>query len=155
MTAAKILDCIATLLGCERQPSDAVSAYTQVKNRRRLLHCGNFPSQLVQIYGIRLPRHVWPETWQSLNAYKELIRTLPCWIALGEKQFVRMESGKRLRGCACLRTGKWDYFLSVSVDDIGMAGTSTISKPMWKILMKQADLEKPTQLLRSRSMQSK
>ena len=35
---------------------------------------------------------------------------------------VRMESGKRLRGCACLRTGKWDYFLSVSVDDIGMAG---------------------------------
>ena len=32
-----------------------------------------------------------------------------------------MESGKRLRGCACLRTGKWDYF-SVSVDDIGMAG---------------------------------
>ena len=33
-----------------------------------------------------------------------------------------MESGKRLRGCACLRTGKWDYFLSVSVDDIGMAG---------------------------------
>ena len=31
MTAAKIMDCIARLPGCDGQAADAVSAYTQVK----------------------------------------------------------------------------------------------------------------------------
>ena len=34
MTAAKIIDIISTLPGCDGQAADAVSAYTQVKNGR-------------------------------------------------------------------------------------------------------------------------
>ena len=34
MTAAKVMDVISSLPGCSGQAADAVSAYTQVKNRR-------------------------------------------------------------------------------------------------------------------------
>ena len=34
MTAAKVMDIISRLPGCEGQAADAVSAYTQVKNGR-------------------------------------------------------------------------------------------------------------------------
>ena len=34
MTAAKIMDIISTLPGCDGQAADAVSAYTQVKKGR-------------------------------------------------------------------------------------------------------------------------
>ena len=50
MTAAKIVDAISRLPGCDGQPADAVSAYTQVKNGR----C----SQITESSKIGMSRHL-------------------------------------------------------------------------------------------------
>ena len=50
MTAAKIMDIISRLLGCDGQAADAVSAYTQVKNGR----C----SQIIENSKIGVSRHL-------------------------------------------------------------------------------------------------
>ena len=56
MTAAKIMDIISRLPGCDGQAADAVSAYTQVKmeDAHKLLKIPN--SECPDIW-IRLPRH--------------------------------------------------------------------------------------------------
>ena len=111
MTAAKIMDIISRLPGCDGQAADAVSAYTQVK---------------MEDGWIRLPRHKWPKSWSSIedpvvplerNLYghplagllwerqfekvlwKHGWEKIPNW----ERPFVRREKG---------------FFLSVYVDDI-------------------------------------
>ena len=50
MTAAKIMDIISRLPGCDGQAADAVSAYTQVKNGR----C----SQIIENSKIGVSRHL-------------------------------------------------------------------------------------------------
>ena len=50
MTAAKVMDIISRLPGCDGQAADAVSAYTQVKNGR----CSN----INQIFKIGMSRHL-------------------------------------------------------------------------------------------------
>ena len=66
MTAAKVLDVIARLPGCEGQASDVVFAYTQVnvEDAPTLL---NFPKSECPDMWIRLPRHTCPKTWQSIR----------------------------------------------------------------------------------------
>ena len=61
MTVAKIMDVIARLPGC-----DAVSAYTQVKleDAPGLL---NIPNTVCPDVWIRLPRHKWPKSWESIE----------------------------------------------------------------------------------------
>ena len=56
MTAAKIMDIISRLPGCDGQATDAVSAYTQVKmeDAHKLLE---IPKSECPDIGIRLPRH--------------------------------------------------------------------------------------------------
>ena len=56
MTAAKIMDIISTLPGCDGQAADAVSAYTQVKmeDAHKLL---KIPKSECPDIRIRLPRH--------------------------------------------------------------------------------------------------
>ena len=56
MTAAKIMDIISRLLGCDGQAADAVSAYTQVKmeEAHKLL---KIPKSECPDIWIRLPRH--------------------------------------------------------------------------------------------------
>ena len=51
MTAAKIMDIISRLPGCDGQAADAVSAYTQVKMEDAR----------------KLPRHKWPKSWSSME----------------------------------------------------------------------------------------
>ena len=60
MTAAKIMDIISRLPGCDGQAADAVSAYTQVKmeDAHKLLKISK--SECPDIW-IRLPRHNWPK----------------------------------------------------------------------------------------------
>ena len=62
MTAAKIMDIISTLPGCDGQAADAVSAYTQVKmeDAPTLL---KIPKSECPDTWIRLPRHKWPKSW--------------------------------------------------------------------------------------------
>ena len=64
MTAAKIMDIISRLPGCDGQAADAVSAYTQVKLHPQLL---KIPKSECPDIWIRLPRHKWPESWSSME----------------------------------------------------------------------------------------
>ena len=60
MAAAKVMDVISRLPGCDGQAADAVSAYTQVKmeDAPKLL---KISKQECPDIWIRLPRHKWPK----------------------------------------------------------------------------------------------
>ena len=66
MTAAKVMDIISSLPGCDGQAADAVSAYTQVKmeDAHKLL---KIPKSECPDIRIRLPRHKWPKSWSSIE----------------------------------------------------------------------------------------
>ena len=66
MTAAKIMDIISRLPGCNGQAADAVSAYTQVKmeHAHKVL---KIPKSECPDMWIRLPRHKWPKSWFSME----------------------------------------------------------------------------------------
>ena len=66
MTAAKIMDIISRLPGCDGQAADAVSAYTQVKmeDAHKLL---KIPKSECPDIWIRLRRHKWPKSWSSME----------------------------------------------------------------------------------------
>ena len=66
MTAAKIMDIISRLPGCDGQAADAVSAYTQVKmeDAHKLL---KIPKSECPDIWIRLPMHKWPKSWSSME----------------------------------------------------------------------------------------
>ena len=66
MIAAKIMDVIARLPGCDGRAADAVSAYTQVnlEDAPRLLKIQK--SECPDIW-IRLPRHKWPKSWAKIE----------------------------------------------------------------------------------------
>ena len=75
MTAAKIMDIISRLPGCDGQAADAVSAYTQVKmeDAHKLL---KIPKSECPDIWIRLPRHKWPKSWSSMEDPVVLERNL-------------------------------------------------------------------------------
>ena len=66
MTAAKIMDIISRLPGCDGQAADAISAKTQVKmeDAHKLL---KIPKSECPDIWIRLPRHKWPKSWSSME----------------------------------------------------------------------------------------
>ena len=66
MTAAKIMDIISRLPGCDGQAADAVSANTQVKmeDAHKLLRIQK--SECPDIW-VRLPQHKWPKSWSSME----------------------------------------------------------------------------------------
>ena len=66
VTAAKVMDIISRLPGCDGQAADAVSAYTQVKmeDATKLL---KIPKSECPDIWIRLPRHTWPESWSNVE----------------------------------------------------------------------------------------
>ena len=66
MTAAKIMDIISRLPGCDGQAADAVSADTQVKmeDAHKLL---KIPKSECPDIWIRLPRHKWPKSWSFME----------------------------------------------------------------------------------------
>ena len=66
MTAAKVMDIISSLPGCDGQAADAVSAYTQVKmeDAHKLK---KIPKSECPDIWIRLPRHKWPKSWSSME----------------------------------------------------------------------------------------
>ena len=66
MTAAKIMDIISRLPGCDGQAADAVSAYTQAKmeDAHKLF---KIPKSDCPDIWIRLPQHKWPKSWSSME----------------------------------------------------------------------------------------
>ena len=66
MTAAKIMDIISRLPGCDGQAADAGSADTQVnmEDAHKLL---KIPKSECPDIWIHLPRHKWPKSWSSIE----------------------------------------------------------------------------------------
>ena len=65
MNAAKMMDVIARLPDCAGQGADAVSAHTSVK-LGMLPDCSKIPKSECPDVWIRLPRHKWPKSWETL-----------------------------------------------------------------------------------------
>ena len=93
MTAAKIMDIISRLLGCDGQAADAVSVYTQVK-MEDAPKLRKIPKSECPDIWIRLPRQKWPKSWSSMgdqvvllerNLYGHLLAGL-----LWERQFEKI-----------------------------------------------------------------
>ena len=81
MTAAKIMDIISRLPGCDGQAADAVSAYTQVKmeDAHKLL---KIPKSECPDIWIRLPRHKWQKScpvWKTQSFLLKGICTVILW----------------------------------------------------------------------------
>ena len=154
MTAAKIMDIISRLPGCDGQAADAVSAYTQVKmeDAHKLL---KIPKSECPDIWIRLPRHKWPKSWSSMeDPVVPLERNLyghPWAGLLWERQFekVLLKHGwEKIPNWECLFVHREKgLFLSVYVDDIKLAGKKQNLDPMWKALMQEVELGEPTSFL--------
>ena len=82
LTAAKIIDIISRLLGCNGQAANAVSAYAQVKleDAHKLLKISK--SECPDIW-IRLPRHKCPKSecpvWKTQSFFLSEICTVILW----------------------------------------------------------------------------
>ena len=154
MTAAKIMNIISRLPGCDGQAADAVSAYTQVKmeDAHKLL---KIPKSECPDIWIRPPRHKWPKSWSSMeDPVVPLERNLyghPLAGLLWERQFENILLKivwKKVSNCECLFVHREKgLFLSVYVDDIKLAGKKQNLDPMWKLLNKEVDLGEPTSFL--------
>ena len=155
MTAAKIMDIISRLPGCDGQAADAVSAYTQVKmeDAHKLL---KIPKSECPDIWIRLPRHKWPTSWSSMeDPIVPLERNLyghPLAGLKWERQFekVLLKHGwEKIPNWECLfvHREKRIIHIPVYVDDIKLAGKKHNIDPMWKVLNKEVDLGEPTSFL--------
>ena len=154
MTAAKIMDIISRLPGCDGQAADAVSAYTQVKmeDAHKLL---KIPKSECPDIWIRLPRHKWPKSWSSMeDPVVPLERNLyghPLAGLLWERQFEKIllkHGWEKIPNWECLFVHREKgLFLSVYVDDMKLAGKKHNIDPMWKVLNKEVDLGEPTSFL--------
>ena len=154
MTAAKIMDVIARLPGCDGQVDDATSAYTQVKleDAPRLLtiHKSECPDVRT-----RIPRHKWPKSWANIeDPVVPLERKLyghPLAGLLWERQFEELywnsDRRKYRIGNVCAFIGNKVYFCQYVWMDIKMPGKKQNMAPMWKKLMKNVDLDEPTSFL--------
>ena len=147
MTAAKVMDVTARLPDCDGQAADAVSACTQVKleDAPRLLR---IPKLECPDMGIRHQRQKWPTSWSDIeDPVFPLERNLyghPLAGLLWERQFeeVLLELGcEKVPNWECLFFHREGLFFSVYVVDVKMAGKKQNMAPMWKKLMKHADLD--------------
>ena len=150
MTAAKIMDIISRLPGCDGEAADAVSAETQVKmeDAHKLL---KIPKSERPDNWIRLPRHKWPKSWSSMedpvvplerNLYGHPLAGLLCENILLKHGWEKIPNWE----CLFLHREK-GLFLSVYVDDLKLAGKKQNLDPMWKVLNKEVDLGEPTSFL--------
>ena len=125
MTAAKIMDIISRMPGCDGQAADAVSAYTEVRmeDAHKLL---KIPKSECPDIWIRLPRHKWRRSWSSMedpvvplerNLYGFCLAGLLC-----ERQFEKIllkHGWKKVPNWECHFVHRDNgLFLSVYVDDI-------------------------------------
>ena len=155
MIAAKVMDGISRLPGCDGQAADAVSAYTQVKNWRCSQIIENSKKSECPDIWIRLPRHKWHKSWSSMeDPVVPLERNLyghPLAGLLWERQFAKilLEYGwEKVSNWECLifHSGKRIILICVcGWHQIGWKEKKL--DPMWKVLHKEVDLGGPTSFL--------
>ena len=115
-----------------------------------LPNCSEFQSQKVQTYGYAFHVTNWPTSWSNTeHPAVPLERNLyshPLDGLLSERQFEEVLLGlgwEKVPNWECLFVHrKQGLFFSVYVDDIKMAGKKQNVAPMWKILMKNVDLQR-------------
>ena len=146
MTAAKVMDIISRLPGCDGQAADAVSAYTQVKNGG----C----SQITENSQFGMSRHLDSSTttqngqnhgpvWRpSRSSWEKSVRS-SFGRTLVEKAIwespIELRFGESFQlECLFVHREK-GLFLSEYVDDIKLAGKKRNINPMWKVLNKEVD----------------
>ena len=153
MTAAKIMDIISRLPGCDGQAADAVSAYTQVKmeDAHKL---NKFPNRSVQTFGfVHYDTNglnlgpVWKTQSFLLSEICMVILQQDCYVEgkLRKSIEIRLGEGSHWE-CLFVHREK-GLFSSVYVDDIKLAGKEQNINPMWKVLNKEVDLGEPTPFL--------
>ena len=139
MTAAKIMDVISRLPGCDGQAADAVSAYTQVKMEDVDSSTTTQMAKVMVQYG-RPSRSFWTElVWSSFGrtVMGKAMWENPIETWLGENSKLGMSL------CS-----SWKRTILICyVDDIKLAGKKQNLDPMWKVLNKEVDLGEPTSFL--------
>ena len=143
MTAAKIMDIISRLPGCDGRSIGSWKMLTKLLKIPK--------SECPDIWS-RLPRHKWPKSWSSMedpvvplerNLYGHLLAGL-----LWERQFdkILLKYGwEKIPNWECLFVHREKgLFLSFYVDDTKKAGKKQNIDPMWKVLNKEVDLGEPT-----------
>ena len=145
MTAAKIMDIISRLPGCDGQAADAVSAETQVK-MEDAHNLFEIPKAECPDIWIRLPWHKWPKSCSSRSSRKESVMSSFGRTIMGKAIWeFYWNMAERIPNWECLFVHREKgLFLSVYVDDIKLAGKKHNIDPMWKVLNKEVDLEEPT-----------
>ena len=155
MTAAKVMDIISRLPGCDGQAADAVSAHIKVKMEDA--------HKLLKNTKIGMSRHmgfVFHDTngqnhgpvWKTQSFFLNEICMVILWQDYYGKDNLRKSYentvGRRFPiGNVYSSTETTGLFLSVCVDDIKLAGKKQNIKPMWKVLNKEVDLGEPTYFL--------
>ena len=136
MTAAKIMDIISRLPGCDGQAADAsirsvqtfgfVYHDTNGQNHGPVVKIQSFLlNEICMVHS--LAGLLWERQFEK-NLLKHGWEKVSNWKCL----FVHREKG---------------LFLSVYVDDINLAGKKQNLDPMWKVLNKEVDLGEPTSFL--------
>ena len=148
MTAAKIMDIISRLPGCDGQAADAVSAYTQVKmeDAQKLL---KIPKSECPDIWIRLPRHKMAKIMVvplERNLYGH-----PSAGLLWERQFEKIllkHGWEKIPNWECLFVHREKgLFLSVYVDDKNWLERNKILIRCGKYSTKKSILGEPTSFL--------
>ena len=125
MTAAKVMDIISRLPGCDGQAADAVSAKTQVK-MEMLPKCSKFQNRNVQTFGF-VNHDTNGLNHGPVSKTQSFLLSEICTVILWHDYHGKDNSrksycstvGKRFPiGNACSYTVKKGLFLSVYVDDI-------------------------------------
>ena len=126
MTAAKVMDIISRLPGCDGQAADAVSTFTQVKMEDSPPKLLKFSKSECPDIWIRPQRHKWPKSWASMedpvvplerNLYGHPLAGL-LWKRQFEKILLQSTVGEKVweLGMCCWSTEQKDYSLSVYVE---------------------------------------
>ena len=155
MTAARVMDIISRLPGCNGQAADAVSAYTQVKMEDA--------HKLFKKTQIGVSRHLDSSTTtqnglnhgpvcKTQSFFLSEICTVILWqdcYGKGSLRKILLKHGwEKIPNWECLFVHREKgLFLSVYVDDIKLAGKKQNLDPMWKLLNKEVDLGEPTSFL--------
>ena len=154
MTAAKIMDIISRLPGCDGQAADAVSAYTQVK-WKILTNYWKFPNRSVQTFGFVYndtsgQNHgpVWKTQLSLLSGICVVILWQDCYGKCNLRKSYWSTVGWRFPIVnACSYTVKKGYsYLCMWMTSNWLERNKNIN-PMWKVLDKEVDLGEPTSFL--------
>ena len=133
MTAAKVMDIISRLPGCDGQAADAASAWNPGQTGRCSQNIGNSKIGMSRQLDSSTPTQ-WPKSWSSMeDPVVSLERNLyghPLARLLWERQFEKILCKARLGesfklGMSCSLHRQKGLFLSVYVDDIKIGWKET------------------------------